>query len=1026
MKRLLLTTAALLPLAAGQAQAETKISTATTTPVRTSTAASGAPDAVTVEAAGSIKPTASGAAITVDSDHKVKSAGELGFNNVSNATGVRIQGGRTTEVANTGAIRLLEDFTATDADKDGDLDGALAQGTARYGVRATGPGLVTGPITNGKAGTIVIEGNSSAGVLIESDLKGDLTNAGAITVTGNDSVGLAANRVDGAVRVTGAVNVQGANAEAVRLGDVTGVVQIQGGVAATGYRSAARPADTSKLDADDLLQGGAAVRLTGNLGGGLILDARPADKDPAKSDEDSDGTPDAEEGTALVQSVGGAPAIDLGGAGATTVAAVAGQGYGIVIKGEARGSGLYDGVAATGVRIGQAGGGAVSVAGGLLLDGGTINAAATKADSTALRLNAGATVPELKASGTVRAISTGGAAHTATAVYVDQGAELFAIRNSGLIAAEAAGAHGAATAILDRSGELGLIENTGAIRAVGAAGKATAIDLSARTEGAVIRQTAPTATGPAEPTIVGDVRLGSGDDLIELNKGSVEGELSFGAGLDRFVVDGGRFVGTLKDADETLDFEVKSGVAVLDGDETTTVGSLTLRAGSTLVVAADGATGEVSGVTATGAAVVEAGAKIELHLTSLTFEPRSFRVLGAANLSYAGAGASLIGAPFLYVAELRPETADGELFADVRRRTAAEIGLNRSGAAAYDAVTAQLATDDRIEAAVLSADDQASLTGLYDQMLPDHSGGALLSAAAASRAISSAVNQRSRLGEQGPTAIWVEQIHFDLEQDRDLAQGTDSQGFGLAAGLEEIGANDDAWGVSASFVSAKYKDQGVPSDERVVMSFLQAGLYARKAFGDFRLDGRVGAGVAKFDGQRRLLSPGLNLKTAADRDGWLVDARLGAAYDARFGLFTVRPELALDYVRLSEDGYEEQGGGAGFDLVVDEREGDLLTGTAAVTLGARFGGEASAWGPELTVGWRERLSGDAGRTTARFRGATGPSFTLLPEDFPAGGVIYELSFKGEYGRTLFAFEAGGESGDAYSELDARLFVKFAF
>jgi hypothetical protein len=39
-----------------------------------------------------------------------------------------VLGGRTGSVSNSGAISNLEDFTPTDTDGDGDLDGPFAQG----------------------------------------------------------------------------------------------------------------------------------------------------------------------------------------------------------------------------------------------------------------------------------------------------------------------------------------------------------------------------------------------------------------------------------------------------------------------------------------------------------------------------------------------------------------------------------------------------------------------------------------------------------------------------------------------------------------------------------------------------------------------------------------------------------------------------------------------------------------------------------------------------------------------------------
>ena len=87
-------------------------------------------------------------------------------------------------------------------------------------------------------------------------------------------------------------------------GDVGGAVVIQGTVTSTGYRSTSAPADPSKLDSDDLLQGGSAVVVNGNVAGGILLDSKPVDADPNQTDEDHDGIPDASETNASVVSFG--------------------------------------------------------------------------------------------------------------------------------------------------------------------------------------------------------------------------------------------------------------------------------------------------------------------------------------------------------------------------------------------------------------------------------------------------------------------------------------------------------------------------------------------------------------------------------------------------------------------------------------------------------------------------------------------------------------------------------------------------
>ena len=85
------------------------------------------------------------------------------------------------------------------------------------------------------------------------------------------------------------------------------------------------------------------------------------------------------------------------------------------------------------------------------------------------------------------------------------------------------GTDGTAVAIVDKSGTLSLIENSGAITATGAtatSNRNVAIDLSANTAGATVKQTAVAATFTA-PSIAGDVRFGTGSDTLDVADGKL-------------------------------------------------------------------------------------------------------------------------------------------------------------------------------------------------------------------------------------------------------------------------------------------------------------------------------------------------------------------------------------------------------------------------------------------------------------------------------------------------------------------------
>jgi outer membrane autotransporter protein len=381
-----------------------------------------------------------------------------------------------------------------------------------------------------------------------------------------------------------------------------------------------------------------------------------------------------------------------------------------------------------------------------------------------------------------------------------------------------------------------------------------------------------------------------------------------------------------------------------------------------------------------------------------------------------------VGAPYLYVASLRSDAANNALIVDVKPKTASELGLNRSGSQAYAAVFNALDKDDAIEAAFLAQKTKAGFTGLYDQMLPDHSGAALMSAQAISQAISQAASLPVARETIAGLGVWAQEIMFRIDRDREDALGFRSNGFGLAAGVEMAG-EVNAVGLNASFVSTDYKDKGAASGERVAMNFFEGGAYWRLQMGGLRADARGGLGHVSFDSERKFAGAGVNLNADAKWSGWLAEAHAGAAYEVWAGWFYARPEVSADYLRLSEDSYKESGGGAGFDLNVAKRKGDLLTGQALLAIGARIGDEAY-WSPEVKVGYRAKLAGSPGRTTAQFAG--GNPFTLDPEAAYSGGVVARVGIKGGLNNVVYTVDGGGVFDSGYREYDLRAAVKFIF
>ena len=1058
MRRVLLAAVATAPLCAalvGTASAQTVISTALTTPVRTATAANGSPDSVRISSTGSVRPT-SGAAVTLDSNNYVTNEGAIEIRNSDGAVGILVEGGRTGAVVNRGTINIVEDFTPTDTDNDGDVDGPFAQGRDRYGIRVTGTSPFTGSITNEAAGRIGLEGINSYGISVEAGLTGNLTSAGGIDLVGDGVRGVSLTGAVGGNVTVGTVSARGAGAIGVDVAaGVGGTLTLNNTMVVSGYRAINRPADTTRLDADDLLQSGPAVRIGASVQGGVIIDAPPPNLSPTDTDEDKDGVPDAQETLGAIDSVGSAPGMLVGATGSNvTLGTGAGTRAGLLIRGRVSGTGVYDGISTTGLQIGGAGFGATTLTNGLQVTGAVtaeaIGTTAAPASATAIRIGAGASVPLLALEGTVRGIVSNTTTAASRAVLIEQGALAPTLRNSGLVEAIIGGTTGDAIAVQDLSGALQLVENTGRISttrslAAGAGavtGRGVAIDLSAGAAGATVRQTGVNdgddlgdnvadadADGDGvddadEPAIRGDILFGSGADRLEVLNGGVLGSISFGAGADTLLIDGGAQVaGTVTDSDGRLAVDVRRGTLELSGGQTLRGTSLVVGAQSTLLIALDPQS-TAAALDIAGPATFAAGSRLGVRLTTLLQQPTQFTLLRANSLTATGLNADISQeTPFLFVGSLNVNQAAGTITADVRRRTAAEAGLNRPQGDAFDAVYAALGEDAALREAFLRQTTREGFLGLYEQTLPEHTGGALYSLSAGSEALSRALRDRAATQSEGRNGAWLQEVGFRVSREEGEDTGFDAGGFGVMGGVERPGFGG-ALGASAALLASGLEEGSAAVGEQLSFSMLEAGLYWRGDFGPLTTAVRGSVGRASLNSDRRLISDGLARTAEAEWNGLTGALHAGAAYRAEFGRFFVRPEASLDAVMLREDEYQEKGGGAGFDLTVEERTSRLAAATGMVTLGARFG--RSVWvSPEISGGWRQIISGGPGETTARF-GGTGTPFTMRPADAPGGAAVVALGLTGGSAYSVVSIQARGEVGDDYNAADIRLNIKFLF
>jgi hypothetical protein len=1072
MRRMLAATA-LTPVAIGlfatPAIAETVISTAVTTPVATGTAN----DDLRISSTGSVKPT-SGAAVTINSNDSVKNEGAIAITGANDSTGILANTNLTGNITNSGTITIDENFTPTDTDNDGDLDGPFAQGTNRFGIHVLGGGTFTGNVVN--SGTITVEGNQSAGIAIDSALTGSLTQTGGtIGVLGNNSFGIKAGNISGNVAITnGTIQVKGANSVGLALdGNVGGSVTIQGAISSTGYRSTTPPADTSKLDADDLLQGGPAVRIAGNVAGGIIFDAPPPDASTTDNDEDDDGIVDTAEGTASITSMGSAPAVLIGSTGVdTTVGALAGNadGHGLVTKGTIGGFGVYKTVAATGMQIGGLGHN-VAIAGGMTI-AGTIGASAIEANATALKIGTGASVPTIKVTGSVQAVGGGTDATGATAILIDTGANVTTIRNTGTISATLNGTAGTASAIVDKAGTVSLIENSGAIGVGNAAAlgdKAVALDLSANGSGVTVKQLAVASNIPA-PGISGNILFGSGSDTLDIADGTVNGAAKFGLGNNQLKLSGDAAMTGAVSFGGGSDSVQLAGTSVLKGNVdfgggadtltltgtsafhgalantgglvvnagagttfdvantgTVNLASLTAGAGSTIGVSLDQGANAVTFFNVTGAADFGTGTKVKVNLLSLGGVAGTYKIVQAGTLTGAGnLTADAASLPFLYNASLVTSTPN-QVSLVVQLKTADQLGLNASEASILNAVVAAADADAPIADVFIGAADQAAVRANLQQMLPEHAGGAFENVTRGSRLVGEILaDPHPPVADGSSLGFWAQQVAWGTSKSIGSTSSYDITGWGASAGVEHRLGGAGSVGLSLAYLSGKDSKH----DNELLSNQFEGGLYWRGTFGHFHAFARGTAATIHFNGTRvfngTVGGQAVTREAEGKWNGRLYSAAGGLGYEFRSGRLTVRPNALVEYYRLKEKGYAETGGGAAFDLIVDGRTSDETAAEANLAVGYDLLGHDpdSDWmRVEIEGGRRQILSGSLGRTTAHFEGGT--PFTLTPEE-RTDGWRGGIRLTGGGPSLTLAGEVNAEEQQGHMSLGGRLGLQFNF
>jgi hypothetical protein len=553
------------------------------------------------------------------------------------------------------------------------------------------------------------------------------------------------------------------------------------------------------------------------------------------------------------------------------------------------------------------------------------------------------------------------------------------------------------------------------------------------------------STTPTVPEIIGDVLLGTGANNVQLLGGSITGALDLGGSTSgsqeaQFTIDNGAtYNGALTYEGSHLVLNVNNGILVNTSATTLKLDSFKVGSSGVVYFAIDPAHSANTLFQVSGAVTLATGSGFGVDLLTVVPTTQTYTIVAAnpgAISSSVSSSALLVDVPYLVNASATTNASAGTISVTVTPKTAAQLGLNAGQSAALGPITQSLANDPAIEAALLDTYTKSSFLNIYNQLLPDYSGGVFQLAAAGSDAITRATSRTNDIeNPAGTRGAWAQEFAFGVNRAALGATGYRGEGFGFVGGLETGGAGYGAFGLTSAFMAGTLSDPHAPGINQQSFSEGEIGGYWQGQFKGFRADARVAGGYLQYTDLRELYQADSSGTITLDRNakgstqGWSATGHFGAAYQFDLGRWFIRPSAGGDYFRLYEGGFKEHGGaddtgGDGFDLALASRTGYQATGLASLTIGRTIG-TSFLWRPQVQVGYRDAFAGTAGNTTAQFVSG-GSSFTMVPVNIKGGGPMARFGAKADTDFYELDFEAGAEERNNFYSADLRFNVRVLF
>jgi uncharacterized protein YhjY with autotransporter beta-barrel domain len=333
----------------------------------------------------------------------------------------------------------------------------------------------------------------------------------------------------------------------------------------------------------------------------------------------------------------------------------------------------------------------------------------------------------------------------------------------------------------------------------------------------------------------------------------------------------------------------------------------------------------------------------------------------------------------------------------LRRKTAAELGLQGNVAAIYEPLAAAALGDNEFGAALLTLNSAAEVETAIATTVPDIAGGMRALSVAMTDQATGVIGARQRAlltapaGTRNEFRFWGQEFYNIVGfRSDDGDHGFDGAGQGVSVGVE-WGALESGgrWGTGYSFFSSQEVETH-PRDTKTNGDWHMLSAYGAWRINDFYVAPQVNVAAGNFKTRRSIIAGNVGRQASADSTGYLAAGGATAGYILNFGNIDIIPTIAVDLMYLNQGAYSEFGGG-GMSLQLKSQTQSSVRSFAGVIGQGTYAFNEGAFMPQLLAGWTHEFVDDPVTIDGSFESSPGSPFRLVGPTLASNKVVGGVS-----------------------------------